>query len=225
MQSVRKNIILILLSFLTISTLNSQNLFTGKITYKISYPDSQIDLATLQRLPRQAEITAENEMTRTEMKAGELNQIKIADSKNKTVYTILELLDDDFVIHKTYREIKEELKDMPEPKITYTNETKKILGYECKRAKAVVYDQFGEESVIDIFYTEEIPGEPFNFDLPYHEIPGLMMIYEIKSGNFNIRYEATSIESKWGLFVGSRNFRIPRNAQEISFEELQEKFQ
>ncbi len=224
-KTIRQLTTIFIIFCLSVSSLYSQNLFSGRIEYKMTYPGSQIDLATLEQLPERAKIVAKREMVRTEMEAGELTQIKIADSENKTVTTILEILHEKYVIHKSPEDIKEEIRELPEHEIIFTDETKEILGYKCKKAEAIVYDQFGEKSKIDIYYTEEIPGEPFNFDLPYNEIPGLMLEYEIRTGDLNMRYEAKSINSRWGLFIGNRNFRIPSDAKEITFEELQEKLQ
>jgi len=227
MQSQAKRQIAAMLMMFVLSslTINCQELFTGRITYEMSYPGSRIDLATLEQLPQEVNIVAKNKMVRTEMEAGELTQIKIADSKNLTVSTILEILREKYVIHKSPEDIKQELREISEPKINFTNETKEILGYNCKKAEAIVYDDFGEEHVIEIYYTEEISGKPFNFNLPYKEIPGLMLVYEIRSGNLNMRYEATSIRSRWGIFISNRNFRIPSDAKEITFKELREKLQ
>ncbi len=184
-----------------------------------------LDLATLEQLPSEADITAKRERVRTEMDAGELYQIKISDSDEMSVATVLEVLREKYVIHKTPEDIRQNLEELPDPQINFTNETKEILGYTCKKAEAVYYDQHGDPVTSDIYYTEEIPGGPFNFDMPYNEIPGLMLEYEIRVGNLNMRYEATSIKSRWGLFISNRNFRVPRDAKEITYEELREKLQ
>ncbi len=227
MQRTTSKLIGILLFLFTLSSFNihGQSLFTGRITYEISYPGSMLDLATLEQLPSEADITAKRERVRTEMDAGELYQIKISDSDEMSVATVLEVLREKYVIHKTPEDIRQNLEELPDPQINFTNETKEILGYTCKKAEAVYYDQHGDPVTSDIYYTEEIPGGPFNFDMPYNEIPGLMLEYEIRVGNLNMRYEATSIKSRWGLFISNRNFRVPRDAKEITYEELREKLQ
>lgn len=224
-QTTKQLFVMTMILLLSASAVNCQSMFTGRITYEISYPGSAIDYATRQQLPDEIEIVANDELVRTEMEAGELHQVKITNSEDKSVTTILEILREEYVIRKSHDEVKESIRELPEPKITYTDETKEILGYECKKAEAVVYDQFGDEQVIEIYYTEEIKGEPFNFDLPYNEIPGLMLEYEVRAGNLNMRYEATEIKSRWGIFISSRNFRVPSDAAEITFEELQDKLQ
>ncbi len=224
-QTIRQIATVLVVLILSSPAIYCQNLFTGRITYEMSYPGSRIDLATLEQLPRETHVIAKNKMVRTEMEAGELTQIKIADSEKHTVSTILEILREKYVIHKSRDNIQQALRELPEPEISFKNETKEILGFECKRAEALIYDEFGEEHVMEIYYTEEISGKPFNFDLPYNEIPGLMLIYEVRSGNLNMRYEATSVRSRWGMFISNRNFRIPDDAKEITFEELREKLQ
>ncbi len=224
-QTIRQIVTILMIFVLSSVTIHCQSQFTGRITYEISYPGSRLDLATLEQLPDKAHITAKDNMVRTEMEAGELTQIKIADSEKHTVSTILEILREKYVIHKSYDNIQKALRELPESEIRFKNQTIEILGYECKKAEAVIYDEFGEEHVMEIYYTDEISGKPFNFDLPYNEIPGLMLVYEIRSGNLNMRYEATSVRSRWGIFISNRNFRIPRDAKQITFEELREKLQ
>ncbi len=217
-----KPLIAILVLFLSISDINGQDFFSGYITYEMSYAGSQIDLATREQLPEKAEVTAKEEMVRIEMHGGELKQIEIKNFKEETSSSILEILREEYVIHKGPEDIERELNEMGSPEINFTNETKTILGYKCKKAEVVVTNRFGEEEIIEIYYTEEIPGQPFNFNLPYRGIPGLMLQYEIRIDNLNIQYKATEINSRWRLFISDRNFRLPDDAKEVTFEELQE---
>ncbi len=203
----------------------SQRPFKGKIIYNISYPGSNVDLAELQQLPVKAVILTKNNLLRTEL-SGEnsaLFQIKVADGNTNEVSTMLEIMQEKYVIKKQNQEIQNALRNMPQPELEFTNETKEILGYSCRKVIARATDMSGIEYESEIYYTNDIPGAAFNFDLPYNEIPGLMLEYEIRVGQLNIRYEAQSINKR--LFVGGRNFYVTRDYQPITYEELTQKLQ
>lgn len=215
-----------LIVFMLISEMAfSQRPFRGRIIYKISYPGSIIDLAELQELPSEAVLLTKNNLVRTEYD-GEfvsLGQVKISDGNTGEVSTMLEILREKYVITRDAQQVQTALQNMPQPELEYTNETKEILGYTCRRVIARVTDAMGNEYESDIWYTDEIPGEAFNFDSPYRQIPGLMLEYEMRVGPLNIRYEAQSVRRRW--FVGGRNFYVTRDYERVTYDELRQKLQ
>jgi len=203
----------------------AQRPLKGRIVYNISYPGSNVDLAELQQLPVKAVILTKNNLIRTEL-SGEnsgLFQIKVTDGNSNEVSTMLEIMNEKYVVKKQYEEIQNALKNMPQPELEFTDETKEILGYSCRKVIARTTDMLGVEHESIIYFTNDIPGTAFNFDTPYNEIPGLMLEYEIRVGQLNIRYEAQSIKKR--LFVGGRNFYVTRDYQQITYEELTRKLQ
>lgn len=203
----------------------AQRTLKGRIVYNITYPGSMIDLAELQELPKEAVILTKNGQARTELKgenAG-LFQIKISDANTGEVATMLEILREKYVISRTAQEIQTALRNMPQPELEFTNQTKEILGYTCRRVIARVVDDMGNTHESDIWYTDEIDGKVFNFDTPYQEIPGLMLEYDLRVGPLNIRYEAQSVRKR--LFVGGRNFFVTRDYERITQEELRQRLQ
>lgn len=220
---------IILLFFLPVILMTEavvgQRPFRGRIVYTITYPGSNVDLAELEQLPDRADIRTKNNQVRTEL-SGEnagLFQIKVADGDKKEIATMLEILREKYVIRRNAQEIQNDLRNMPQPELEYTDETREILGYTCRKVIARVTDDFGNEYESEIFYTPEIPGEAFHFDTPYHEIPGLMLLYEMRVGQLNIRYEAQSVKKRW--FVGGRNFYVTKDYQPVTYEELQNRLQ
>ncbi len=216
---------LVLLFLLINETAFAQRPLRGRIIYNISYPGSNVDLAELQELPDKADILTKNNLVRTELsgeKAG-LFQIKVSDGNNRTISTMLEIMREKYVINQTTDDILNGLKSMPQPELEFTDETKEILGYNCQKVIARITDDFGNEYESEIFFTPDIPGEAFNFDTPYHEIPGLMLQYEIRVGQLNIKYEAQSVRKR--LFVGGRNFYVTRDYQVTTYPELRARLQ
>jgi len=227
MHLLNKKPIFFLFLFLLLASAKgfAQKPLKGRIIYNISYPGSTVDLAELQELPDRAVVLTKKNQVRTELsgqRAG-LFQIKISDGNTREVSTMLEIMREKYVIKKDYQEIQNALRNMPQPELEFTNESKEILGYSCRKVIARVTDLFGVEHESVIYYTPEISGAPFNFDSPYHEIPGLMLEYELRVGQLNIRYEAESVRSR--LFVRGRNFYVTRDYQVTTFDELRQRLQ
>ncbi len=217
-------ILIFCLVFIT-SMAVAQRPFKGRIIYNITYAGSNIDLAELQELPNQSVILTKNNLVRNEM-TGEnasLNQIKISDANTGEVSTMLEILREKYVVTRSAQDIQTALRNMPQPELEFTNQTREILGYTCRRVIARVTDDMGVEHESDIYYTDEIPGEAFNFDSPYHEIPGLMLEYELRVGPLNIQYEAQSVRRRW--IVGGRNFFVTRDYERVTYNELRQMLQ
>lgn len=210
---------------LSIAEVCAQRPFRGRIVYNITYAGSMIDLAELQELPNQAVISVNENMVRTEMTGtnASLNQVQIANAAIGEISTIVELLRGTYVITRSATQIQTALRNMPQPELEFTSETKEILGFTARRVIARVVDDMGVEHVSNIFYTDQISGAPFNFSGPYNQIPGLMLEYEMRVGPLNIRFEAQSVSRRW--FVGRRNFRIPKDYERITFEELRLRLQ
>lgn len=216
--------LILLVSSLSQSLL-AQRPLKGRIIYKISYPGSNVDLAELQELPDRAVVYTKKNQVRTELsgQTAGLYQVKIADAETKDISTLMEIQKEKYVIKRSFPEIQNALRNMPQPELEFTNDTKVIMGYTCKKAIARVTDMFGVEHESIIYYTTEIPGTAFNFDNPYTEIPGLMLEYEVRVGQLNIRYEAQSLKKR--LFVANRRFDVPRDYQSITYDELRTRLQ
>lgn len=99
------------------------------------------------------------------------------------------------------RTSKEELDKMAEaskdkdPKIEYTNETKTIAGYECKKAIVTSTGKEGEIKT-DVWYSEKVPyvsqgggrrGEMFK------GLKGMPLEFSMKQGPYNIKMSAKEV--------------------------------
>jgi hypothetical protein len=198
-----------------------QRYFQGNIVYNINYSGSRIDLAEQEQLPKTLRVTARNNMARSEMKAGVLKQIKISDAQKQKFSTLLEIENGFYHIETPSKKLREQLSEMPAVELIYTDEYQTILGYRCRKVLAVTQEANGSKHTAEIFYTDAYKGSTFNFDMPYKEVPGLMLKYQIKVGNLIMNYEAVSIDKKKN--IRARVFNIPKNYQLTSFEELKDK--
>jgi hypothetical protein len=199
----------------------AQQSFSGRITFEISYAGSRIDFAEQEQLPQRVEVVARNNRVRTEMKAGVLKQVKIANADTRSTITLLEIEDGKYAIEKSPDEIEAQIEEMSDVSLVFTDEFETILGYTCRKVLATTYDAYGEQYTSEIYFTEELDGFPLQFDTPYRDIPGLMLRYEIRAGTLVMQYEAVSIErQRW---IGGRHFRVPSGYEVTTFEALREK--
>jgi GLPGLI family protein len=223
---ISRFIILLLLSLIFLPGYSvAQRPFKGRITYTISYPGSNIDLAELQELPVRVNVLTKNNQVRTEMSGqnASLFQVKVSNGESRQIATMLEILREKYVLKRNFQEIQNTLKSMPQVELVQTNESKVILNYNCRKVIARITDASGTEYESIIYYAPDIPGQAFNFDSPYFEIPGLMLEYEIRVGPLNIKYEVQSIKKR--MFVSNRNFSIPKDFQETNYDELRARLQ
>lgn len=93
-------------------------------------------------------------------------------------------------------------KEIPDYQIEYTNDTKKIAGYECKKAIIKSKSRDGKEFTADIWYTDQIPNfyEKQRYTSKRNQgtiflkqIKGTPLEYTIPGGPYTIRVIAKEI--------------------------------
>ena len=109
-----------------------------------------------------------------------------------------------------------------ELEIEYINETKKILGYKCKKALL-----FMEEDNVEMtfWYTEDLAGsEAYLGEYSKFGIPGVALEYSIEQPEVTMKFVAvevnTSLKDAKGLF----DLKVPSGYTEKSFGEINNMF-
>ncbi len=93
--------------------------------------------------------------------------------------------------------------------ITYTNDSKKIIGYDCK--KAILQLQNG--NTFSVYYAPSIVPSVKEFEFQFKDIPGFVLEYETKESNSQtITYTATKINFNP---VQASKFDVPTNGYRI----------
>ncbi|HEY1039732.1 MAG TPA: DUF4412 domain-containing protein [Bacteroidia bacterium] len=132
-----------------------------------------------------------NGKSRSEMTSAFFTNTSINDGKKTTVLM-------DQMGQKFYYEVTEDDKKEKgeEPKIEYKDETKKIAGYECKKAIIKSKNEKGEESVTTVWYTEQIPmvgqgaGKGKN---TFKNLKGAPLEFDMAQGPYKMKFVATSV--------------------------------
>jgi GLPGLI family protein len=86
---------------------------------------------------------------------------------------------------------------------SYTNETKNIANYNCKKAIGTLKDG----STIEVYYTPDITPQAPGYDYIFKDLPGLPLEYQVKNGNVVVKYLASSIAN---TPVGASKFDKPK---------------
>ncbi|NVO02926.1 MAG: hypothetical protein HXX09_09530 [Bacteroidetes bacterium] len=197
--------------------------FQGTVNFKIS-PVGEVDAATAMQLPKLAILTIKDTKSKKVTTQGPVVITEMTDGTAKTMTILIEMPEKKYAIKTTEKEIKEGLEKDKDaiPTIKFSEETKEIAGYKCKKAEATTKDEEGKEVVEVIYYTEEIGGKDFNFNSPYSAIPGLMMEYNVQATtDIVIKYTATEIKKSK---ISDKLFLTPSDFKELTKEEAKKMF-
>jgi len=203
-----------LLSVLKVYSQKQSN-FEGVIKYAISFDGAKLPPEAMAIL-KDAEtvIYLKGDKRRVDMIMPMQSTSTIVDNKNNNSVTLMEFMGHKFLIKMNGADIKKEQDSAPEINVKFTDETKVIAGYKCK--KAIVTIKKNTENVMNVFYTDEIS----NNDIKpiYKGIKGLLMEYSMNQGGREMKFTAKSISKE---SVAESKFEIPKEGYtETTIEEL-----
>jgi len=165
----------------------------GEIEYEVSYPsaDSQNPFANI--LPSKMTFTFKDDQTVTEMKSGmgAMRSIFIANPKKGELKAMLKIFDDKMAVILNQAQIKENYAHIPAMTFTEVKGKKMIAGYDCKKIKVSFAGDV--KSDITIYYTDDINIDQPNWGIPYSEIKGVLMEYEMEQNDIVMKFRAMKV--------------------------------
>ena len=108
--------------------------------------------------------------------------------------------------------------DEPEVEIEFTDETKEILGFTCK--KAIIYDEEGNEMIY--WYTEEIEQPENEGKYFKQQIPGMPMEFSITQPQVTMTFKAVEYDDKVKKAKEKFDTSVPEGYTEKSMEEIKQ---
>ena len=110
-------------------------------------------------------------------------------------------------------------KDSPEMRINHEEDTKRIAGYSCRKAK-IVYPT-GEKGTkhFNIYYTNQIDIKGFTRHAPFQPINGVLMEFQLELYQMPFRLIASKVERKK---IPDGAFTIPQNYKAVNKKTLRE---
>jgi GLPGLI family protein len=194
--------------------------FEGVITYEISFPGLQIDERAKALMPKEMKLFLKEHQQRLEMsQTTNVKSVTISDSKNQSSVILMDMMDKKLAMRVSKEEVEKELAKTKMPQIVYSNESKIIAGYKCKKAELVTED--GKKSVI--YYTEDLQMNNFsaswNYQMP--QLKGFPLEFEMEQNGTKMKMTATRVSKE---LIPITLFMIPEGYQEVTREQLQGAF-
>jgi GLPGLI family protein len=199
---------------------NAQKPFTGNITLTLTY-DGTWDAATLAQQPKEFTIVMGADKQKSEFLVGGASISTIANSKDSSMVTLINAMGMKFFVKQTKDFILETLEEKPLPKIKYLEETKTIAGFECKKAEYITINEYDEEDVTIVWFTDKIGNPAMNFGGQFHGLNGFPMEYSVETDEGKITTSVSSIKKKK---IKDTQFMIPADYEEMSPEQLRSMF-
>lgn len=196
--------------------------FTGKITYQISADAPDFPEHARAMLPKTMVMYIGENKTKTELFTQMGNQSSIEDLNAKTKVGLLDMMGQKFAISESYEDILKEKEGLPDLVMEYTDETKEIAGYMCKK---VVAKKADDGSVFATTWITEdmMVNENINFSNPIFEgLKGMMLQFDLEAGSgLMLTFTAIEVEQKK---IKDSEFEIPEGYKQVTKEELQSTF-
>jgi GLPGLI family protein len=139
-------------------------------------------------------------------------QATIVDGKNISV--VKEYGQQKYIIQMNPENWKEANKKYEDVSFTYSEETKTIMGYKCKKAVGKLSDG----ASFTVWYTPDLVPENKDFQYVNRSLPGLAMEYESNmSGNLKVTYTVAKINFNP---VPAAKFDLPKSGYRVlTYEE------
>jgi GLPGLI family protein len=195
---------------------NSSTVTSGRIDYKITYLNNDLDKKTKNILPSRMKLIFDHKHAANNIE-GFMGIYKLNAYTNfhtRKCSTILKILDKHYLFKGSREEEMCCFDTMEDMVIEETSETKVIAGFNCK--KAIVRLPSQNEQFI-IYYTNEIKLKHPNSTNPYKKIAGVLMEFELKLLYLHMRFEAEKYQA---LDDYSITPKINENSKQVSRNQM-----
>jgi len=161
------------------------------VTYQISFEDSNLNKDVQLALQHSSKIVyIKGNDSRVDLNSPSLLQSVIYDKTNGSAVILREFGTNKFMTKLTSNEWRLANKQFDGMTIHFVNESKTILGYECKKAVLILKDS----SVFNIYYASAIAPSVREFEYQFKDVPGFVLEFDVKEqGASIVRYKATKI--------------------------------
>jgi GLPGLI family protein len=214
--------ILFSMAMVVLSTLSlTAQVTEGSVKYSIDMsstnPELEMQLAMMQGST--FELFFQEDVTRSEMNMGTIMKIvTITNAKSEDGVMLMSGMMGNTAVKMNPEDLNEAKEDVSETEVTFTDETKEIQGFKCK--KAVVTDEEGTESII--WYSEEITVNKLGQTYLNKEVPGFPLEFELNQGEMKMTMTSTEFNKKLDKKAAKTMFdtTIPEGYTEMSPDEL-----
>ena len=151
--------------------------------------------------------------SRVEMVSSLGKQSTIIDAAANSIVVLKEYGEQKYMIQMTPDNWKDANRKYENVSFSYTDDTKNILGYQCKKAVGKLNDG----TSFTVWYTPDLVPENKDFQYANRTLPGLAMEYESSVGNLKVSYTVSKINMNP---VPAAQFDLPRSGFRVmTYEE------
>lgn len=186
------NGLLFILFFLTeVSYAQQRVVAECTVTYQISLEENNLSKEVQNALQQSSKtVYIKGNDSRVDLNSPSLLQSVIYDKTNGSAVILREFGNNKFMTRMSSKEWRQANKQFDGMTIHFVNETKTILGYECKKAVLNLKDS----SVFNIYYATAIAPSVREFEFQFRDVPGFVLEFDVKEqGASLVRYKATKI--------------------------------
>jgi len=213
----KKNILMVLLMFLTVSSFAQKTLSEGTIVYDVV-------VNTGNKEPQMADaldgatttVYLKGSKSRTDMVSALGTESNIYDSKTGNAIILKEYSSQKLMITLTKENWETKNKAYSNVMFEFLPETKEINGYSCKKAIA----KMSNGKTFNVYYTADVVVSNKEYNYTFKDLPGLAIQYEIEAGKTKINYTVSKIDF---TAVATSKFDTPKTGYRVmTYEENQQ---
>jgi GLPGLI family protein len=189
----------------------------GEIHYKVTYPKMDKDNFMRDFMPKKMTLKFKDDKYITNLSAG-MGMFKtnfLCDLEKKEFIQMVKLINKKYVLKLENEEIAASINKLPKFNIEFSDETKEILGYVCKKATVTIDN--GLNDAFTVFYTDEINIENPNWSNQFSIINGVLLEYQYEKYDVCMRFTAKKIHFKE---IEDTAFEVPENYEEITEDKM-----
>jgi len=210
------------MTMVVLSTLSlTAQVTEGSVKYSIdmSSTNREMEMQLAMMQGSTFELSFKDDLTRSEMNMGTIMKIvTITNSENEGGLMLMSGMMGNTAVKLNPEDMKDSKEEAFETEVTFTDETKEIQGFKCK--KAVVTDEEGTESII--WYSEEISVNKLGQSYLNKDVPGFPLEFELNQGEMKMTMTSTEFNKKLDRKAVKTMFdtTIPEGYTEMSPDDL-----
>lgn len=190
----------------------------GEIHFKVTYPEMKEDNFMLEMLPKKMITKFKDNKTSNTLSAG-MGMFKFGVTSNyeeKTITRTAKLINKKYALTLKDDAIRKAFKKESKYNLQFSNETKNILGYECKKLIVTIKD--GSNHNFFAYYTDQINIKHNNWFNQYAKVKGVLLEYGYEKYDIKMHMIATKIHFKK---MDNSEFNIPEDYKPVSLEKME----
>ena len=210
MKSNKAVFFLILSALITVHGTSQKLITDGSILYNVSVVNGKdqpgiadaFDGATLL-------VSMKSSQVRSDLKSNVRLQSTFFNAKDGTAVILKESGNEKYMINLTAAQWNQYNRKYSGVKFNYTDETKTIAGYPCKKA---VSNKLSDGSSITVYYATDLKPLSPGYEYAFKDLPGVPLEYEISTGAITVRYLASTIQM---TPLNASHFDLPKSGYKL----------